>query len=201
MTIFMYKNIIFITNRKLVKKVSNNETEDFLQRIKCIASKKPYAIVLREKDLSEKEYFCLAAKVLEICKESNVLCVLHSFSKVAKELGCKSIHMPLEKLKKLSDEEKAYFTTIGASCHSVEDAILARNLGANYITAGHVFATDCKKGLAPRGLDFLEKVVKSVDIPVFGIGGINMELEKLKQVLSTGAKGSCIMSYAMQEKL
>ena len=38
----------------------------------------------------------------------------------------------------------------------VEEAIEAQKLGATYISAGHIFATDCKKDLPPRGLEFLK---------------------------------------------
>ena len=41
----------------------------------------------------------------------------------------------------------------------------AERLGATYVTAGHIFTTDCKKGLPPRGLDFLKNVCDAVTIP------------------------------------
>ena len=47
-----------------------------------------------------------------------------------------------------------HFNIIGASTHSLEDAKIAEKLGATYITASHIFATDCKKGLEPRGWIF-----------------------------------------------
>ena len=73
----------------------------------------------------------------------------------------------------------------------------AQELGAAYVTAGHVFATDCKKGLPPRGITFLEEVVKSVKIPVFAIGGVNSSnIEEIKQ---TGAAGCCMMSGFMKK--
>ena len=43
------------------------------------------------------------------------------------------------------------------------------------MTAGHIYATDCKQGLPPRGLDFLEEVCRAVDIPVWAIGGIGKD--------------------------
>jgi thiamine-phosphate pyrophosphorylase len=85
---------------------------------------------------------------------------------------------------------------IGVSCHSVEDSLEAKALGAGYITAGHVFATDCKKGLPPRGLDFLREVCQSVDIPVYAIGGISPE--NFSQVMEAGASGACVMSGFMK---
>lgn len=86
----------------------------------------------------------------------------------------------------------------GASCHSAEDALCAYKLGCDYVTAGHVYITDCKKGLAPRGIDFLKKMCDSVPIPVYGIGGIDLESDKIDEVKQAGAKGACIMSGYMK---
>ena len=68
-------------------------------------------------------------------------------------------------------------------------------LGASYVTGGHIFATDCKKGVPPRGLDFLKAVCSSVNIPVYAIGGINGD--NINSVLNAGASGACIMSGLM----
>lgn len=181
-------SVIVITNRKLCRK-------DFLLQIERIASAHPQAIVLREKDLSEGEYYELSKKVIKICSEHKTQCILHTFVDAAKALGVKSIHLPLWKLRTLSKEEREYFSVLGASCHSVAEAEEAQRLGATYITAGHVFETDCKKGLPARGLKFLKEVAKSVDIPVYAIGGITKE--NTKEVLSCGAVGVCVMSGAM----
>ena len=101
-----------------------------------------------------------------------------------------------------------FFKVIGTSVHSVEDAIKAEQLGATYMTAGHIFATDCKKGLPPRGLDFLKNVCDTVQIPVYAIGGINiassegddstLNVPRLKDVMECGAAGGCIMSGMMR---
>ena len=72
------------------------------------------------------------------------------------------------------------------------------NITTSYITAGHVYVTDCKKGLAPRGLDFLKNVCVSVDIPVYAIGGINIDDGRREEVKKYGAAGSCIMSGMMK---
>ena len=184
-------DIICVTNRKLC-------SEDFLERMEKVTAMHPKAVILREKDLSEEEYTDLAEKVMEICNRNNVPCILHTFINAAVKLGADSIHLPLTLLREMSAEDKAKFRIIGSSCHSAEDAIEAEKLGATYITAGHVFATDCKKGLPPRGLDFLKAVCESVDIPVYAIGGISRE--KMPQVLGTGAAGGCIMSGFMTDK-
>jgi thiamine-phosphate pyrophosphorylase len=189
----MYKNMIAVTNRHLCH-------TDFLEQIEVLASTELEAIILREKDLSQKEYMCLAKEVLAICRKHNKKCILHSFVQVARELDCPTIHLPLSLLLQHADNGKTeldYFTEIGTSVHSTEDALLACRLGATYLTAGHIFETDCKKGLPGRGLTFLKNVCDSVSVPVYGIGGITPE--NLGQVMETGATGGCMMSLAMKK--
>lgn len=183
--------VICVTNRQLCK-------DDFLTRVEQIASKHKVSIILREKDLAEHDYEELAKKVMDICRKNNVLCILHNFVNVAIRLNADAIHLPLHILKEMTAEQKSHFRILGASCHSVEDAKEAETLGCTYITAGHVFETDCKKDLPGRGLAFLQSVCKSVDIPVYAIGGINES--NIPDVQNAGAKGACIMSGFMVDK-
>ncbi len=182
-------DIICVTARNLCE-------VDFLQQVEKIAAASPERVILREKDLSESDYHRLAENVIKICNSYGVKLMLHYYWKAAEKLGWKSIHLPLHLLRELSEHDKSYFECIGTSCHSVEDAVVAQRLGANYITAGHVFATDCKKGLAPRGVDFLRNVCKSVDIPVYAIGGISPD--NIGLVRNCGAAGGCVMSGFMK---
>lgn len=193
MIIYMYK-LLAITNRHLC----NNEFLEQIQDICTLNAKnkviESVSIVLREKDLSENDYKKLAVNVLKICKKNNTECILHTYYKVAKELNCKKIHLPLHVLKSNPNIYKD-FDEVGVSIHSVSEAIEAMNLGATYITAGHIFATDCKKDLPPRGLSFLSSVCSSVNIPVYAIGGISPA--NAKKAINAGAEGVCIMSGLM----
>ena len=179
-------DIICVTNRKLCQ-------GDFLTRIEEIAQQRPDVIILREKDLPEPEYTILAKKVMEICQRYGVICILHSFVNSAIQLNAECIHLPMPLLRQNAGQK---YPLIGTSCHSVEEAQEAELLGANYIIAGHIFDTDCKKGLPGRGIEFLREVCRSVSIPVYAIGGINET--NIKQIYPTGAKGVCLMSSLMQ---
>jgi len=182
-------DILCISNRLLCP-------EDFLLRIRKLAEAKPAGILLREKDLPEEEYQALAGEVLQRCREAGTRCILHSFPQAAKALGCEALHLPLHLLRQLPEGEKRSFSRLGASCHSIEEAREAESLGCSYITAGHIFDTDCKKGLPGRGIPFLEKVCAAVSIPVYAIGGISPE--NMGAVRQAGARGACIMSGAMR---
>lgn len=184
--------IICVTNRHLCG-------EDIIARIRALTLAeediRPRAIILREKDLHPAEYRKLAVAALAVCREQGVTCILHSFVDVARDLECSALHLPMAALKELSEDQRAAFQVLGASCHSVEEAMQAEELGCTYITAGHVFATDCKQGLAGRGLDFLARICRSVSLPVYAIGGITPD--NLPAVLAAGAAGACVMSGAM----
>ena len=188
MIIFM-SDIICVTNRNLCK-------EDFLKRIEKIAVAHPAGIILREKDLTKEEYRNLAKQVLQICEKHQVSCILHSFTDEAIELSAEAVHIPLSILREMTEEQRSRFKVLGASCHSLEEALEAERLGCTYIIAGHIFATDCKKGLPGRGLDFLKSICENVSIPVYAIGGINGE--NIADVRNAGAKGACVMSGFMQ---
>ncbi len=188
---FMYKKeipILSVTNRKLCR-------EEFLSRIERIAAANPAGIILREKDLSEEEYRSLAEQVLNICRKQGTPCILHSFYQTALELECDSVHLPLPVLMGMEPGRRKKFRILGASCHSAEDAVLAEKMGCCYLTAGHVFETDCKKGLPGRGMDFLEQVCRSVSVPVYAIGGITAA--HMGRIRQAGAAGACVMSGLM----
>lgn len=182
-------NIICITNRALC-------AGDYLERLSAIAGAGARAIVIREKDLDEDAYAALAGRVLRRCAGSGAPCVLHTYPRAAMDLGCTRIHLPLVRLRQLRAAERSFFSCVGASVHTAEEAREAARLGASYLTAGHVFATDCKKGLPPRGLDFLREVCGAVSLPVYAIGGIGEE--NLAEVRRCGAAGACVMSGLMQ---
>lgn len=178
-----------VTNRKLCQ-------GDFYERIQqIIRNREADAILLREKDLSRSEYKKLAEQVLWICQETDVTCILHTFWESALKLQCRNIHLPLDILETLPAREKIHFQRIGASVHSVEQARRAEKSGADYVIAGHVFETDCKRGLPGRGLEFIREVTESVHIPVYGIGGICQE--NAEAVVRAGAAGVCVMSGFM----
>ena len=190
-------NIICVTNRFLCEDISV-----FFEKIQNIANAEPYSIILREKDLSEDEYLSLALRVRTLCCSTGTMLFVHNYPMAALKCSADGLHMPLHRLKEYmeacpeeADMVLSKMKYLGASCHSVEDALLAESLGCNYIVAGHIFDTDCKKGLPGRGIDFLKDVVNAVSIPVFAIGGINKEnYHKIKEA---GASGACLMSSLM----
>ena len=179
--------IIAVTDRKNCK-------YPFLDQIEKIAKAHPHMLILREKDLSEYEYSILAEKCMGICSKYNVPLCINSFINVASKLEIKNIQMPMPLLRLYSSEFTS-FNSVGASVHSLEEATEAAELGADHLIFGHIFKTECKPGIEPRGLKILTEICENIDLPVFAIGGITADNAPL--VIKQGAAGICLMSSLM----
>ena len=188
----MYRGrFISVTNRI---QCENN----FLDRVEEITRLSPYALILREKDLSDDEYKKLAVKCMQICERNNVPFFCNDKIHVAEEMGIENIQLSFKSYFENKDNLQN-FKCIGVSIHSVEEVQALINEPISHIIAGHIYATDCKKGLAPRGTDFLKAVCEaSPKNKVFGIGGINAD--NYRNVYDAGAYGFCIMSGLMKCK-
>ncbi|WP_440109341.1 thiamine phosphate synthase [Paenibacillus sp. QZ-Y1] len=81
---------------------------------------------------------------------------------------------------------------LGVSVHSLEEAKVAEERGANYLFYGHVYASNSKPNSEPRGLEALAEICSNVSIPVIGIGGIGPE--NIAAIRSAGAQGAAVIS-------
>jgi len=172
---------IAVTNRHLCK-------GDYFTQIEEIASHKPFAILLREKDLDFDKYLALSYEAERVCSAHGVPLIAHTHGVP----GIRRLHLPFA----LASEGLAREYSLSVSVHSIEEARAAEAMGARFVIAGHIFPTGCKPGFAPRGIDFLREICDNVHIPVFAIGGITMD--NAQQCLDAGAAGVCRMSYWME---
>lgn len=182
-------DIIGVTNRKLCN--------DFYKRIKEISKSNLKYLILREKDLEYKELLIMAKNVQSILKDSNIKLIINSNVEVAEEVNAYGIQLSFKDF--CENKGKNFNGIKGVSVHSLSEAIEAEKRGANYIIYGHVFNTDCKKGLKPRGLIEFKEICNKVNIPVYAIGGINKE--NYKSVLEIGADGVAVMSSLMKNSI
>ena len=195
-----------ISNRKLCK---NENLERQIEKIFLAYEKKIIlkkfeivSLTLREKDLDKNEYLNLVEKIYPICKKHKINLILHQNYDLNLDdrYMIKGLHLSYEIFKSLNKNIREDFIKkykrIGVSIHSLDEAKEVENLGASYVVAGHIFETDCKKGLEPRGLKFVEELSSILTIPIFAIGGID---EKNSQsVIDSGAFSVCMMSSLMK---
>lgn len=201
--------IIGITNRKLCL--------DFYEQIRKIAKSKINYLIVREKDLESEELLETALKVKRELENTDIKIIINSNEEIAERVNADGIQLSfkdflgimekfytenLKSMKATGDnfrfrgQKYKKYKIIGVSIHSFDEGIQAYNLGADYVIYGHVFETDCKKGVPPRGIKEIEKLSKEIDIPVIGLGGIDKS--NFKEVINSGAGGIAIMSSLMK---
>jgi thiamine-phosphate pyrophosphorylase len=82
---------------------------------------------------------------------------------------------------------------LGVSTHSLEQAILAAEDGADYVGIGPIFTTATKStGYAPVGVGTIRQLRSRIDLPLLAIGGVT--LSNVKEVIRAGAAGAAVIS-------
>ena len=196
-----------ISNRKLCE---NENLEKQIEKIFSAYQRKIIlenfeivALTLREKDLYKNEYLKLVEKIYPICQKYRIDLILHQNYdlRLDNKYNIKGLHLSYNTFKSLNknirEELIRKYKKIGVSIHSIDEAKEVEMLGATYIVAGHIFVTECKKDLEPRGLKFIQELSLILTIPIFAIGGINQENSHL--VINSGAFGVCMMSSLMKD--
>ncbi len=148
---------------------------------------------LRAKNFPSSEVERLARLMHPITRDAGVPLVINDHPQVAAVVGSEGVHVGQDDLSVAETRR-----TVGASCfvgkstHSLAQATAALAEGADYIGFGPLFATGTKPDYVPVGLSGIAEVERRAAVPVFCIGGIN--LERLPQVLSAGARRVVIVS-------
>lgn len=150
-------------------------------------------IQLRDKKSPKRVILHKAAELRELTRKYNVTFIVNDYIGVALAVGADGIHLgqgdlPLSEARKIVGD-----MIIGISTHSIEEARLAEQGGADYIGVGPVFATKSKEDVvSPVTTSYVREVAREIRIPFVAIGGI--KLHNVDQVLEAGASRICAIS-------
>ncbi|MDO4662953.1 MAG: thiamine phosphate synthase [Tissierellia bacterium] len=147
---------------------------------------------LREKDLDYDNFYKEALKIKKLCNEKNIPFIINDNVKLAKEIDADGVHvgqsdMELKRAREILGDDKI----IGVSATNYNEAILAKEGGADYIGVGAVFETQSKDDALLLDRNSLEEIGK-IDIPKVLIGGIT--LENVSKLRGIGFDGIAIIS-------
>lgn len=184
--------LCFITDRTL-------NPEGFLERVEKIMAAGAACLMLREKNLPEKEIVKLAVRTAVIVTDNGGRLIVNSSLPAALASGAWGLHLPFSALEKcgfdLSVIKKENPVKVGVSVHSLMEAETAGRAGADWLLAGNIFQSSCKKGQPGRGVNFLKAVRERMHLPLWAVGGISPA--NIKQVLSAGSDMACVRSPLM----
>lgn len=183
--------LIVLTDRELA---APRPVEDIVAA--CLAAGAP-AIQLRDKNATARALLEQATRLLRLTRRHRALLFLNDRLDVALAAGADGVHLGPADLPIAAARRAAPPPfLIGYSTDDPAEARRAAAAGADYIGCGAVFGTTTKDVGGERiGLERLAQVVRAVDIPVIGIGGIGPE--NAAETLRTGAAGVAVIRAVM----
>lgn len=126
----------------------------------------------KEKNMLEKYNECM--EIRRLTQAAGVTFIVNDHVDLAMAVKADGLHVGQDDLpiSVIRDITKGKLF-IGLSTHSPEQAQQAVADGVDYIGVGPVFKTTTKKDVCdPVGFEYLDYVVKNIDIPFVAIGGI-----------------------------
>lgn len=154
---------------------------------------------LREKTASAGEILALARTLLPLCRARRVPLLINDRVDIALAAGADGVHLgqedlPLPEARALLGPDRI----LGATAHTVEEALRAQAEGADYLGVGAMFPTGTKTDTVPTSADTLKAICAAVSIPVVAIGGVNAQ--NLPTLAGTGIAGAAVVSAIFSQR-
>lgn len=154
-------------------------------------------IQLRGKNASIPELIQLSAELHELTATSSTPLILNDYAEIARRVPVEGVHVGQDDDNvSLARQKAGRPILIGKSTHSLEQARAAQGEGADYIGFGPIFATPTKPDYTPIGLEPIRRVHEELSLPIFCIGGIN--IDNLQSVIDAGAKRVVMVSALLK---
>jgi thiazole tautomerase (transcriptional regulator TenI) len=144
------------------------------------------AIHLRSSRMSGKDFYELAVLLANFQKATGCWLIVNDRVDIAAAVGAKGIQLASHSMK-VSDALTVTSIPVGASVHSVREAVAAEHHGASWCVAGTVFETPSHEGRDGARIEFVQNVAKAVKIPIIAIGGVTPD--DVAALRSAGAHG------------
>ncbi|OGP70975.1 MAG: thiamine-phosphate diphosphorylase [Deltaproteobacteria bacterium RBG_13_60_28] len=149
-------------------------------------------VQLREKEMNDGALYELALEFQKRTGAVGALLIIDDRLDIALASRADGVHLGREDLPVSAARSIAPDLIIGASTHSLEQALAAERAGASYVNIGPIFATQTKPTATPLGPEAIDKITPHLRIPWTTMGGIN--LANIGQVVARGARHPAVMS-------
>jgi len=174
---------------------NSRERGALLARLASAAAAGATMIQIRERQFADRELLDFAREGVEAVRPHGSIVTLNERIDIALAAGAGGVHLKSNS-PSVSDVRRivpAEFL-VGRSVHSVEEAVTtAAAGGCDYLLFGTVFPSASKPADHPiAGIDALERVCRSVSLPVMAIGGICVE--RARALARSGAAGIAAIS-------
>ena len=154
-------------------------------------------IQLREKKFAARDFYRLALSFRTITERAGVLLMINDHVDIALAVGADGVHLGQDDLPVAAARKIAPELLVGASTHSLEEALQAQKDGADYINIGPIFPTGTKQGVDRfLGPEAISQISPEIEIPFTVMGGISEN--NIDQVLNRGARRIAMVTAVTQ---
>ncbi len=151
-------------------------------------------ILIREKDLNDKQIYLNVLRIAPYAREKNIKLFVSGRADIAYLSGADGVHLPSDSILVSEVKKKFKKLIVVKSCHSVGEIKRAEKEGADAVTLSPIFEPQSKKGLLkPAGIEYLIKAIATSKIPVIALGGISEK--NILSVSRTGVYGIAAVNF------
>lgn len=155
------------------------------------------ALHIRARSVTGAQLYEIVTTLLPKAETARTLLLINDRVDVALTTQVRGVHLaarslPVATVRAMTGPRLA----IGYSAHSADEAAAAERDGADFLFAGSIYQTTSHPEMKPGGLGVLGSCVEACSKPVFAIGGVTVE--RISEVLSTGAYGVAVISAVWQ---
>ncbi len=150
-------------------------------------------VQFREKDLEDHECYRRCLEFRDRTHAAGALLIVDDRVDIALATGADGVHLGRQDLPIAAARLIAPDLIVGASTHSLGEAMAAQEAGAGYVNIGPIFATQTKS--VPTGVvgpEMIEEIAPHLTIPFTCMGDI--KLGNIAEVLRRGARHVAVVT-------
>ncbi len=150
-------------------------------------------VQLREKELDEEHFLAEAKELCALCRAYHVPFIVNDNVDIALACGADGVHVGQEDMAARDVRRRVGDKMIlGVSAHTVEEAVLAQQNGADYLGLGAAFPSSTKDDAGVMAYETFQAICRAVTIPTVAIGGITEQ--NVPCLSGSGVDGIAVVS-------
>ncbi|WP_041138754.1 bifunctional hydroxymethylpyrimidine kinase/phosphomethylpyrimidine kinase [Beduini massiliensis] len=156
-------------------------------------------VQLREKELNDDQFIEIAKEIKALCQEYRVPFIINDNIQVALAVDADGVHvgqsdMEASKVRELIGPDKI----LGVSAHNIEEGLIAKANGADYLGIGAMFTTTSKEDATLVSMETMNAIMEATQLPAVAIGGIS--IDNLSKFKGTSIDGIAVISAILAQE-
>jgi thiamine-phosphate diphosphorylase len=145
------------------------------------------AVHLRSHLIPSPRLYDIACRLTSLHADTSCWCIVSDRLDVAMTAFAHGVQLNSRSMRVRDARKVAPKLRVGASVHSVDEALAAEAEGADWCVAGNVFETPSHPGAPRKESTFISDIVAKVDTPIIAIGGVKPD--HVRSLIEGGAYG------------